>query len=73
VSPELTSVVKVKDNVTLLLTVNQSVSLGIYYSLTVTVLFLWGALSDERVDLSFVHAAGRRQRSLSQVRVPWNS
>jgi hypothetical protein len=28
------------------------------YCLTVTVLFLWGALSDERSGLSFVYAAG---------------
>jgi hypothetical protein len=41
------------------------------YSLTVTVSFLWGALSDERMGLSFVYAAGPRQRSLSRVRVPW--
>jgi hypothetical protein len=38
---------------------------------TVTVLFLWGALSDERSGLSFVCAAGPCQRSLSRVRVPW--
>jgi hypothetical protein len=37
---------------------------NIYYSLTVTVLFLWGACSDERTGLSFVYAAGP-QRSLS--------
>jgi hypothetical protein len=37
---------------------------------TVTVLFLWVALSDERSDLSFVCAAGPCQRSLSRVRVP---
>jgi hypothetical protein len=36
-------------------------------------LFLWGALSDERTGLSFVYAAGPRQRSLSRVRVPWIS
>jgi hypothetical protein len=30
----------------------------IYYCLTVTVLFLWGALSDERTCLSFVTATG---------------
>jgi hypothetical protein len=44
--------------VTLRLTVGQSVSLGvwpdIYYCLTVTVLLLWGAFSDERTGLSFV-------------------
>jgi hypothetical protein len=44
-----------------------------YYYLTVTVLFLWGALSDERTSLSFVYAAGSSQRSLSRVRVPWYS
>jgi hypothetical protein len=36
-------------------------------------LFLWGALSDERTGLSFVYAAGPRQRSLSLVRVPRDS
>jgi hypothetical protein len=40
---------------------------------TVTVLFLWGALSDERSGLPFVCAAGPCQRSLSRVRVPWDS
>jgi hypothetical protein len=44
-----------------------------YYYLTVTVLFLWGALSDERTGLSFLHAAGSSQRGLSRVRVPWYS
>jgi hypothetical protein len=39
---------------------------------TVTVLFLWGALSDERSGLSFLCAAGPCQRSLSRVRVPWD-
>jgi hypothetical protein len=39
---------------------------------TVAVLFLWGALSDERTGLSFIYAAGRCQRSLSRVRVPWD-
>jgi hypothetical protein len=39
---------------------------------TVTVLFLWDALSDERSDLSFVCAAGLCQRSLSRVRIPWD-
>jgi hypothetical protein len=38
----------------------------------VTVLFLWGALSDERSSLSFVYAARPCQRSLSRVRVPWD-
>jgi hypothetical protein len=45
----------------------------IYYFLAVTVLFLWGALSDKRMGLSFVYAAGPLQRSLSWVRVPWHS
>jgi hypothetical protein len=39
---------------------------------TVTVLFLYGALSDERSGLSFVYAAGSCQRSLFRVRVPWD-
>jgi hypothetical protein len=37
------------------------------------VLFLWGALSDERTGLSCVYAASPRQRSLSRARVPWIS
>jgi hypothetical protein len=37
---------------------------------TVTVLFLWGALSDERSGLSFVCAACPCQRNLSRVQVP---
>jgi hypothetical protein len=44
----------------------------IYYCLTLPVLFLCGALSDERTGLSFVHAAGPCQRSLSLVQVPWD-
>jgi hypothetical protein len=44
-----------------------------YYRLTVTVLFLWVALSDERTGLSFVYAAGPCQRGLSRFRVPWDS
>jgi hypothetical protein len=58
----------VKVKVTLRLTVSQSVSLGVEPHLglmtrylilfTVTVLFLWGALSDERTGLSFVHVTG---------------
>jgi hypothetical protein len=39
---------------------------------TVKVLFLWGALSDDRSGLSFVCAAGLCQRSLSRVQVPWD-
>jgi hypothetical protein len=45
----------------------------ITYSLTVTVLFLWGAISDERMGLSFLYAAGPHQRSLPRVRFPWDS
>jgi hypothetical protein len=45
----------------------------IYYYLAVTVLFLWGAISGERTGLSFVYAAGRRQRGLSRARVSWDS
>jgi hypothetical protein len=41
--------------------------------LTITVLFLWGSLSDERTTLSFVYAVGPYQRSLSRVPVPWDS
>jgi hypothetical protein len=63
-------------------TVSRPVCLGINHSsgaydqiiitcVTVTVLFLWGALSDERTGLSFLCAAGPCQRSLSRVRVPW--
>jgi hypothetical protein len=36
-------------------------------------LFFWGTLSHERTGLSFIYAAGPCQRSLSQVRVPWDS
>jgi hypothetical protein len=38
---------------------------------TVTVVFWWGALSDEKTGLSFIYAVGPCQRSLSRVRVPW--
>jgi hypothetical protein len=38
----------------------------IYYCLTVTVLFLRGALSEERTGLTFVYAAGPCLRSLSR-------
>jgi hypothetical protein len=33
----------------------------IYYCLTVTVLLLWGALSDERTDLPFVRVTGENK------------
>jgi hypothetical protein len=68
--------------VTLRLTVSQQVLVSspmwgpwpdIYYSLIVMDLFFWGALSDGRTGLSFVYAAGPRQRSLSRVRVPRDS
>jgi hypothetical protein len=36
------------------------------------VLFLWGALPDERTSLSYVYAVGPWERSLSRVRVPWD-
>jgi hypothetical protein len=39
---------------------------------TVSVLFLMGALFDERSGLSLLYAAGPCQRSLSRVRVPWD-
>jgi hypothetical protein len=45
----------------------------IYYSLTVTVLFFWGALFDERTGLSFIYATGPRQHSRSRVRAPLDS
>jgi positive regulator of sigma E activity len=71
----------VKVEVTLRLTVSQSVSLGIephlglvtrylFFFLQLRVCFLWGALSDERTGLSFVYAAGSCQRSLCRVRIP---
>jgi hypothetical protein len=45
----------------------------INYSLTVTVLSLWGVHSDERTCVSFVYAAGPRQCRVSWVRVPLDS
>jgi hypothetical protein len=44
-----------------------------YYCQTVAGLLMWGALSDVRTGLSFTIAAGPRQRSHFQVRVPWDS
>jgi hypothetical protein len=41
--------------------------------MTITVFFLWGALSDERTGLIFIKAAGPCQRNLSLVRAPWVS
>jgi hypothetical protein len=35
-------------------------------------LLMWSALSDERTGLSYIIAAGPRQRSNSLVRVPWD-
>jgi hypothetical protein len=62
-----------KVKVTTQLTVSQSAWPDIYYCLTVTVLYLWGANSDERTGLSFVYAAGPCQRRLSLVWVPRDS
>jgi hypothetical protein len=72
-----------KSKVTLRLTVSQSVSLGVEPHLRLMTRYLllfdsyglvfWGALSDERTGLSFVYAAGSRQRSLSRFRVPKDS
>jgi hypothetical protein len=45
----------------------------LYYCQTVSGLLMWGALSVERMGLSFTVAAGPRQRSHSRVRVPWDS
>jgi hypothetical protein len=42
-----------------------------YYCQTVVRLLMWGTASDEWTGLSFTIAAGPRQRSHSQVRVPW--
>jgi hypothetical protein len=59
--------------------VSQSVSKSwyrapdIYYYLTITASFLWGALSDERTGLSFVYAADPCKSNLSRIRVPWDS
>jgi hypothetical protein len=45
----------------------------LYYCQNVAGLLMWGALSDERMGLSFTFAAGPRQRSCSRARVPWDS
>jgi hypothetical protein len=62
-----------KVKVTLQLTVSQSVTLGVEPHLGLMTrylllfdsygLVLWGALSDERTGLSFMYAAGPRQRT----------
>jgi hypothetical protein len=44
-----------------------------YFCQTVAGLLIRGALSDERMGLSFTIAAGLRQRSHSRIRVPWDS
>jgi hypothetical protein len=41
-----------------------------YYCQTIAGLLMWGALSDERMGLSFRITTGPRQRSHSRVRVP---
>jgi hypothetical protein len=45
----------------------------IYYFQTVADLLIWGALSNERTNLSFTISAGPRQRSHSRAPVPWDS
>jgi hypothetical protein len=44
-----------------------------YYCQTNAGLLMWGAISDERAGLPFTIAAGPRQRSHSQVRLPRDS
>jgi hypothetical protein len=44
-----------------------------YYCQIFAGLLTWGALSDERTSLSFITAAGSRQRSLHRARVPRDS
>jgi hypothetical protein len=46
---------------------------GFYYCQTVSGLLIRGAFSDERTDLCFTTAAGHRQRSQPEVRVPRDS
>jgi hypothetical protein len=72
-----------KVKVILQLTVSQSVSLGAEPHLGLMTryslffdncgLILWGVLSDERMGLSFVYAAGPLQPCLYRVRFPWDS
>jgi hypothetical protein len=64
-------------------TVSRPVCLGIYHppgaygQIFITGrqlrVLMWGALSNERMGLSFIFAAGPRQRSHSRVRVPLDS
>jgi hypothetical protein len=42
-----------------------------YYCQTIAGLLMWGALSDQRMGLSFTIAAGPRQRSLYRVQSRW--
>jgi hypothetical protein len=79
--------VKVKVKVILRPTVSQPVRLGTrhppgtrdqffsfsIFFLTVSGLLMWSALSDEKSGLYFSVFAGHRQRSLSQIWVPWDS
>jgi hypothetical protein len=44
-----------------------------YYSQTVAGLLMWGALCDDRMDLSFTIAPGHRQRSHFRVQVACDS
>jgi hypothetical protein len=70
---------RVKVKVILRLTISQSVSFGIEYPpgthdqiFIAPRLFLWRALSDEWMGLSFICAAGPCQRNVSRVLVPWD-
>jgi hypothetical protein len=82
-SPMSVQAFSIQFNITLLLTVSQSISLGIESYLGLMTRYLlpfdsyslafWGALSDERTGLSFVYADGPHHRIISRVRVPWDS
>jgi hypothetical protein len=43
-----------------------------YYCQAVAGLLMWDGLSNERTGMSFIFAAGPRQRSHSRVQVPWD-